>query len=371
MHGMLMRMAEGNGRSQHVRIWRHRGPLPESLAGAVLALGNFDGFHRGHQVVIGEAGRLARAMGVPLAVLVTEPHPRAFFAPGSPPFRLTPFRDRFQLLEAFGVDLLTVLRFDQALAATPHWAFVRRYLVESLAVRHVVVGFDYRFGRGRGGSAETLAWQGGMEGFGVTIVPPVRFGIEGAAGEIYSSSLVRQALRDGAARRAAALLGHWWTVSGRVIPGDRRGHLIGFPTANIRMRPSALRPRRGVYAVRVVLENGGGEPTVREGVANFGLRPTFAGLAERLEVHLFDFDADLYGRHLRVEFVGFIRPERKFESPQALRTQIVQDCEAARAMLADPENARAHLPAPTLARYLADHPSPPVALREFAGTLGV
>ena len=363
-------MADSSGRWRHVQIWRHRGPLPDSLAGAVLALGNFDGFHRGHQVVVGEAGRLAQAMGVPLAVLVTEPHPRAFFAPDSPPFRLTPFRDRFRLLETFGVDLLAVLRFDHVLAATPHWTFVLRYLVEALAVRHVVVGFDYRFGQGRGGSAATLAWQGGMEGFGVTVVPPVRFGIEGAAGEIYSSSLVRQALRDGQARRAAALLGHWWTVSGRVIPGDRRGHLIGFPTANIRMRPTALRPRRGVYAVRVVLENGEGTSAILEGVANFGLRPTFAGLAERLEVHLFDFAGDLYGRHLRVEFVGFIRAERKFETPQALRDQIARDCEAARAMLADPENARAHLPAPTLARYLADHPSPPVALREFAGILG-
>ncbi len=352
-----------------MKLWRDRGPLDPRLRGAVVALGNFDGFHRGHQVVVGEAGRLARAMGTALAVLVTEPHPRAFFTPDAAPFRLTPFRDRLRLMEGFGVDLLAVLRFDARLAATDHWAFVLRYLKQALQALHVVVGFDYRFGRGRGGSAATLAWQGGMEGFGVTVVPPVRFGIEGAAGEIYSSSLVRQALRDGRARRAAALLGHWWTVSGRVVGGDRRGREIGFPTANIRLARDALRPRHGVYAVRVLLEDGAGPQRLLEGVANFGLRPTFSGLVERLEVFLFDFAGDLYGRHVMVEFVGFVRPERKFDSVEALKARIAADCEAARALLADPENARDHLPMPTLERYLAEHPSPPVALVEHAGPL--
>ncbi len=352
-----------------MRILRHSADITPAFRGGVVALGNFDGLHRGHQVVIGEAGRLARAMDAPFAVFVTEPHPRQFFRPDAPPFRLTPFRERVRLMQGFAPDLLLAPAFDRTLAGTHHADFVREILLAHLGARHLVVGFDYRFGRGRGGSVETLAWMGAMEGFGLTVVPPVRFGIEGAAGEVYSSSLVRAALREGRARRAAALLGHWWSISGHVRRGDRRGRELGFPTANILLPAESVRPRHGVYAVRLLIEeaDGGSAGEAFEGVANFGRRPTVGDAGELLEVHLFDFDGDLYGRHVRVEFVGFIRPERRFEGLDALKAQIARDVRAARLLLADPENRRDHLPPPTLERYLAEHPEPPVRLVHHAG----
>ncbi|RMF14646.1 MAG: bifunctional riboflavin kinase/FAD synthetase [Alphaproteobacteria bacterium] len=353
-----------------MRILRHPAEITPPYRGGVVVLGNFDGLHRGHQVVIGEAGRLARAMNAPFTVFVTEPHPRQFFQPGAPPFRLTPFRDRVRLMQGFSPDLLLALPFDQELAATHHADFVRGILLDHLGARHLVVGFDYRFGQARGGSVETLAWMGAMEGFGLTVVPPVRFGIEGAAGEVYSSSLVRAALKEGKARRAAALLGHWWSVSGHVIAGDRRGRELGFPTVNILLPSESIRPRHGVYAVRLLIEEAhgsGDESAVFEGVANFGRRPTVATAGELLEVHLFDFNGDLYGRHVRVEFVGFIRPERRFEGLEALKSQIVEDATAARLLLADPENRRDHLPPLTLEGYLCEHPEPPVQLIHHDG----
>lgn len=338
-----------------MEIVRHPQDLPPRARGCVLALGNFDGFHRGHQVVVGEAGRLARAMGVNLAVVTTEPHPRSFFRPGAPPFRLTPFRERVFLLDHFGVDVLGSLPFDADLAATPPQDFVRDILVDGFGAMHVVVGYDYRFGAKRAGGTHLLGYMGDMEGFGLTALAPVTFGIEGAAGEVYSSSLVRETLRQGRARRAASLLGHWWAVSGRILRGDARGRAIGFPTANIELG-DALQPRLGVYAVRMILE---GEDRVLEGVANLGRRPTFDKQDVLLEVHIFDFDEDLYGRHARVEFVGFVREERKFSGIDELKAQIDRDARTARTMLADPENARPRLLPPRLQDYLESFPEPP------------
>ncbi|TNE62259.1 MAG: bifunctional riboflavin kinase/FAD synthetase [Alphaproteobacteria bacterium] len=342
-----------------MRLFRHINEVTTADRGSVVALGNFDGFHRGHQVVIGEAGRLAREMGLNLTVVVTEPHPVSFFAPGKPPFRLTPFRERLQLLEQFGVDQLLVLPFDKSLAAMSAQDFVQHVLLDGLGAMHVCVGYDYRFGKSRGGGTDVLAWMGEMEGFGLTVIRPVTVGLEGYAGEVYSSTLVRQALQAGEARKAAALLGHWWSINGRVTEGDKRGRTIGFPTANVELGES-LEPRLGVYAVRVHME---GDKKIYQGVANVGRRPTFDKRDVRLEVHLFDFAGDIYGRHLRVELVAFLRPEQKFDGIDALKDQIARDCTVAKVVLAEPENARGRLEPPSLDRYLELFPAPHVRAR--------
>jgi len=336
-----------------VEIVRHPEDLPEELRGSIVALGNFDGFHRGHRVVLGEAGRLAVEMRVPLAVVTTEPHPRRYFRPDDPPFRLTPFRERMLLFEHFGVDLLGCLTFDAALASMAAQDYVRDVLLGGFGVLHVFVGFNYRFGRGRGGDAAVLRWMGDREGFGVSVLPPV--GVSCAEGKrAYSSSAIRAALREGRPREAADMLGHWWSLSGNVLAGDRRGRMIGFPTLNLSLG-EALHPAFGVYAVRAEIE---GLEGVREGVANIGRRPTFDGDTKLLEVHLFDTDGDLYGRHARIELVDFVRPERKFSGLAELKTQIAEDCERARHILKAPANARALLPPPTLKAYLDANPPP-------------
>lgn len=339
-----------------MKIFRHATRLPDDCRNSVAALGNFDGFHRGHQAIVGEAGRLARASGRPLAVFTTEPHPRSFFSDNGDRFRLTPFRERARLLESFGVDLLFVMPFDTALSQTGAETFISRILAQDLGITHAVIGYDYRFGQGRGGDAALLREVGKGCGIGVSVVEPISVGVEGAAGEIYSSTLVRDALRTGGARRAAALLGHWWIVNGRVIEGDKRGRTIGFPTANMTLRESLV-PAHGVYAVRVAL-NGDPEGEVRAGVANVGRRPTFGAAGVLLEVHIFDFDEDIYGQHQSVELVGFIRRERKFDGIDALKEQIGKDCKVARGILADPENARSRFDPPTLDRYLEMFPDP-------------
>lgn len=335
-----------------MKIIRHMSEVEDSLKGCVVALGNFDGFHRGHRVVVGEAGRLAQAMNVPLAMVVTEPHPVSFFAPDKAAFRLTPFRERIQLLEKFGVDTLVILAFDKQLASMPAQDFVMDILVDGLQARHVLVGYDYRFGKMRGGGNTVLAWMGQMEGFGLTVIDPVIVGIEGYAGEVYSSTLVRRALDAGEVRQAAALLGHWWSISGKVIQGDQRGRTIGFPTANIELGESQ-QPARGVYAVRVSLD---GDEAIYHGVANFGARPTFDKKDVLLEVHLFDFSGDIYDRHARVEFVSFIRAEHKFDGIEALKEQIMRDCHVAQVILATSENDRDHLDLMTLSGYLDKFP---------------
>lgn len=338
-----------------MKLYRYPTGQQEVPRESVVALGNFDGLHRGHQVVIGEAGRIAQSKGSALTVMTTEPHPRSFFGRNTEAFRLTPFRERTWLMQEFGIDILGILKFDKALASTSAEDFVRRVLVDGFGAKHLVVGYDYRFGKGRTGDADLLIELGGTLGFGVTVIDPVKIGVEGAAGEIYSSSLVREALRAGQARRAAALLGHWWAVDGRVVLGDQRGRTIGFPTANVRFAESIV-PAHGVYAVRAILD--GDETRVLEGVANIGRRPTFGYGDVLLEPHLFDFDEEIYGRRLRVELVGFIRSERKFDGLDQLKGQIQVDCRTARGLLADPENARRHLLPPTLDAYLQRFPSP-------------
>lgn len=328
-----------------MRVFRNYHEIPEACRGGVVAMGNFDGFHLGHQAVIAEAGDLADRLGVPLVVLTTEPHPRNFFNPDLEPFRLTPFRARVGYMQAFGVDALVVLHFDKGLASLSAQDFVLKVLKGGLGAVHVVVGYDYRFGRGRGGGVDVLRWMGGMEDFGVTVVAPVE---QGDSGGPYSSSRIREALEGGRAQEAARLLGHWWSIDGHVTEGDRRGNTIGFPTINLPMG-EYLRPKLGVYAVRAVIAEG---PCAGcyNGVANIGRRPTFAKEEVNLEVHLFDFSGDIYGMHVQVEIVDFIRPEIKFDGLESLKAQIARDSEAARQVLAKPENRRELLMPPRLPR---------------------
>ena len=300
--------------------------------GAVAALGNFDGVHRGHQGVIGRAGELARAAGAPLGVVTFEPHPRQYMRPADPPFRLTLLASRQRLLAALGVELLYAVPFDAALMALEAEAFVDQVLVQGLGLRHAVVGYDFVFGKGRSGTVATLQTAGHKHGFGVTVVPPVTDG-----GIVYSSTRIRDLLQAGDPVAAADLLGHWWEVEGVVEQGDQRGRQLGFPTANVALGASLI-PRLGVYAVRAGLTGPDGL-VWHDGVANIGLRPTFGKDKVALEVHLLDFAGDLYGQTLRVAFTGFIRGEQKFAGLDALKAQISADRDTARALLAAPGGA--------------------------------
>ncbi len=314
-----------------LRIVRHPGSASNHPRGAVLALGNFDGLHLGHAALIGLARDRARAAGAPVAVLTFEPHPRSVFMPEAEPFRLTPFRVKQREIARLGVDLLFMQHFDHAFATKSAQSFIDELLLGAIGLSHIVVGHDCTFGNRRRGSPALLREAGALHGFGVTVVEPVH-APDAAA---YSSTHIRQLLRAGRPREAAAQLGRFWEIDGRVMVGDRLGRTIGFPTANLGLG-EYLRPALGVYAVRVS-GDGADDPfdgRAIDGVANIGLRPTVGGLEPRLEVHLFDTDTDLYGRHLRVSLVEFIRPEQKFAGLDALKAQIATDAAQARAMLA-------------------------------------
>lgn len=312
-----------------MRVWRSCNS-PGGPRGVVVAIGNFDGVHRGHQAVLGTAREHAAGRGLPLVAMTFEPHPRAVFDPAAPPMLLTPLRTKARLMAGLGVDALVVLRFDAALAAQTAEAFAAERLARGLAARHVVVGHDFVFGRGRRGTPSVLTELGQELGFGVTVTPAAR----DSGGAAFSSTRIRALLREGDPQSAAVLLGRSWEVEGRVRHGDARGRALGFPTANLPLaiRPLAalLRPRAGVYAVRCIVAPG--RPSL-PGVANFGVRPTVGGREERLEVHLLDWSGDLYGRCIRVALLDFLRPERRFEDLASLRAQIASDCEVARLRL--------------------------------------
>lgn len=311
-----------------MRILRHYVEFPAVLRGGVVALGNFDGVHLGHQKVINKAKDLAAGDGVACGVMSFEPHPRELFTPEAPTFRLTPFRTKSRLIESLGPDFLLMQRFDREFASHTAEEFVQQVLVAGLGVSHVVVGYDYVFGRGRAGDVDLLRAMAGHHGFGVTCVDPAL----AEDGLVYSSTRIREALVAGRPRDAARLLGRNWEIEGRVEHGDKRGRSIGFPTANVELA-EYLHPATGVYAVMAGIDRGGATDW-RPGVANFGKRPTFDGRDVLLEVHLFDFSGDLYGRHLRVGLVDYLRSERKFPSLDALKTQIEEDGRAARQLLA-------------------------------------
>ena len=310
-----------------MRVIRHLSDLPKSQRGAALAIGNFDGVHRGHQAVIAAAGKIADRLGAPHLVITFEPHPRAVFRPADPPFRLTPRRAKLQLFAGLGVDATVMFRFDRGFAAIAADEFVRDVLVAGLGARHVVIGRDFCFGRGRAGTADFLRDQAGGAGFAVTAVPPEL----DAAGQPFSSSRARACLAAGDPAGAAAILGRPFSIGGHVRHGDHRGRLLGFPTANLALGDH-LRPRLGVYAVRARTADG----KRVAGVANLGERPTVAGRDVRLEAHLFDFAGDLYGQWLDVALEAFIRPETKFPDLDALKRQIAVDAAAARGALGLP-----------------------------------
>ncbi|MCY4396563.1 MAG: bifunctional riboflavin kinase/FAD synthetase [Rhodospirillaceae bacterium] len=310
-----------------IRTWRE---IQAEAAGAVVAVGNFDGVHEGHRAVIGAAVGAARTASAPAGVLTFEPHPRTWFRPEQDPFRLTPLRSKVRQLEAQGLDLLYVLPFDEAMATRTAEAFVEDILIGGLQADRVVVGYDFVFGKGRTGSVETLQGYSEAGRFGLTVVPAVDDG----TGASYSSTRIRGALRDGDPATAAALLGRYWEIEGHVLPGDRRGRTIGFPTANLDIG-DYLRPRFGVYAVLIALDDPDSAETVwLPGVANLGKRPTIGGDKVLLEVNIFDFDSDIYGRLARVRLVDYVRPETKFDGLDALKAQIAKDAAAARRIIA-------------------------------------
>ncbi|MDP6706152.1 MAG: bifunctional riboflavin kinase/FAD synthetase [Alphaproteobacteria bacterium] len=332
--------ARGTRVETPIRVVREYRGLPATLKGSVAALGNFDGVHLGHQALLADCGRIASAAGRDLAVVTFEPHPRRVFTPGGPAFRLTPFRSKARILAGKGVKLLFALRFNEALYSKTAEVFVDEVLVHGLAVAHVVVGYDFVFGHQRSGDAEFLREAGVRHGFGVSVIEPVMHD-----NDVCSSSIIRVDLEGGRARRAAELLGHWWEVEGRVHKGDQRGRQLGFPTLNLHLSPHAFKPALGVYAVHVGIAEGGATRWC-QGVANIGRRPTFDGQSVVLEVHVFDYTGDLYGHQVRVAFVEHLRPERKFNGLEALKAQIQADGEAARGLLAQPENRLDAYPTP-------------------------
>jgi riboflavin kinase/FMN adenylyltransferase len=313
-----------------LRIIRHPGSSAPYRRGAVLAMGNFDGLHKGHAALLDQACAIARDSGAPTAVLTFEPHPHNVFLPGCEPFRLTPFRVKEREIARLGVDFLFIQHFDAEFAKQSAESFIDEIIIGSIGASHLVVGHDCTFGNRRRGTVEMLREHGAAAEFGVTVVEPVR-----GSDAVYSSTHIRELLKAGKPREAAAQLGRFWEIDGRVALGDQRGRTIGFPTANIGLG-EYLRPALGVYAVRVS-GDGPDDPLdgeVIDGVVNIGLRPTVGGLVPRLEAHLFDISRDLYGRHLRVALVDFIRPEKKFASFDELKQQIAADAQTARDILA-------------------------------------
>jgi len=297
--------------------------VPPRFAGGIVALGNFDGFHLGHQAVVGRAVARARAEGRPALVATFDPHPVRYFRPDAVPFRLTTIEQREALFAAAGADATVVFRFDGDLAALSAEAFVTERLVEALRVGGVVTGEDFTFGRAKGGDAGVLAALGAEHGFSVDTVGAVA--LEGAP---VSSSRIREALRGGDPGEAARLLTRKFTVRGTVQHGDKRGRTIGYPTANLDLG-DYLRPAYGIYAVRGRLEDG----RVLDGAANLGVRPTFDPPKELLEAYFFDFAGDLYGQVLEVELIAYLRPEARFDGMEALTAQMTADCARARAAL--------------------------------------
>lgn len=299
--------------------------VPEALRGSIVALGNFDGFHLGHQAVVGRAVERGRAEGRPVLVATFDPHPVRFFRPDAPPFRLTSLDQRERLFAAAGADGMVVFRFDAVLAATLSSEFIRERLLGLIGAAGVVTGEDFTFGRGRGGNIAVLKGAGAELGFSVDAVGPVCT----PDGVPVSSSRVREALQAGECATAGSLLTRPFAIEGTVEHGDKRGRTIGYPTANLSLGPY-LRPRFGIYAVRGRLPDG----RIVDGAANLGIRPTFEPPRELLEPYFFAFDGDLYGQTIEVELISWLRPEAKFDTVEALIAQMEQDCREAKRRLA-------------------------------------
>lgn len=298
-------------------------PMPESLRGTIIALGNFDGFHLGHQAVAGEAIAWARAEGRPAIIATFDPHPVRYFAPDAPPFRLTTLDQRSELFEAAGADAMLVFAFGKKLASTSAEDFIGELLVGRLGAAGVVTGEDFTFGKGRGGNVALLAEFGATLGLRARAVGPVS-----EDGAVVSSSRIRDALRSGDCGEATHLLTRPFAIRGLVEHGAKLGRSIGYPTANLRLG-NYLRPAYGIYAVTGLLPDG----KVVHGAANLGIRPSFDPPIELLEPYFFDFSGDLYGKEIEVALHHYLRPEAKFDSLEALTAQMEQDCLTARKLL--------------------------------------
>lgn len=302
----------------------HRRPIPAALRGAIIALGNFDGFHRGHQAVAGEAIGWAKAEGRPSIIATFDPHPVRFFKPDVPPFRLTTLEQRQELYLAAGATAMLVFHFDADLAGTSAEDFIAKILIDRFGAHGVVTGGDFTFGKGAKGNVELLRTLGSERGLRSRVVAAVSEGEE-----VVSSSRIRQALRDGDPQEAARLLTRPFAIRGIVEHGDKRGRTIGYPTANVAI-DSYLRPRYGIYAVTGrILATG----EVLKGAANIGIRPQFEPPKELLEPYFFDFSGDLYGQEIEVAFHHYLRGEAKFDSLEALIEQMDKDCAEARRLL--------------------------------------
>ncbi|MEF2551446.1 bifunctional riboflavin kinase/FAD synthetase [Aurantimonas sp. A2-1-M11] len=299
--------------------------VPPELRGAVVAVGNFDGVHRGHQAVLEQARAIAAAEARPLVCLTFEPHPRSVFRPDKPVARLTPAPMKARLLQMLGFDAVVEQGFTRDFAGLAPEAFVGTVLVQAMGAHHVVAGFDFHYGARRGGTPQTLAEAGRHHGFGATLVPA--FVDEG--GETVSSSRIRDLLAEGDVAQAGGLLGYRWTVAGAIVGGAKLGRTLGYPTANMVIEPDSLL-RHGIYAVRLRRADG----SLHDGVASFGRRPTFDNGAALFETFLFDFSGDLYGETVAVSLFGFLRGEERFDGAEALIAQMDRDAEEARAMLA-------------------------------------
>jgi riboflavin kinase / FMN adenylyltransferase len=298
--------------------------VPQALRGGIVALGNFDGFHKGHQAVVGRAVARARAEGRPALVATFDPHPVRHFRPDAPPFRLTSLDQRQRLFAGAGADAMIVFGFDRELAATDAETFVAKRLLGLIGAAGVVTGEDFTFGRGKSGNVEVLARLGAAHGFSVDAVGPVE-----EDGEPISSSRIRDALKAGDCDTAARLLTRPFAIEGMVEHGDKRGRTLGYPTANLSLG-TYLRPRFGIYAVRGRLAGG----AVVTGAASLGIRPTFDPPKELLEPYFFEYSGDLYGQTIEVELVSFLRPEEKFAGLEELKAQMAADCTEARRRLA-------------------------------------
>jgi len=313
---------------RRLRVIKGWKDLPQSDRGAAVAMGNFDGVHRGHQKVIALAAKAAGELGRQLGVITLDPHPRIYFRPGEPAFHLMKPDQQARALEALGVDILYVLPLTPELANMTDREFATQVLHEGLGARHVAVGFDNSFGKDRTGSPETMRAYGAELGFGVSVAAPV----EDEAGEKFSSTAVREALREGRPEEAARILGRPFAIEGEVQRGRQLGRKLGYPTANVALADYVI-PKFGVYATRTRLPDGRDVP----GVANIGINPTIEGIrAPLLEVWLFDFDEDIYDQVIETQLIAFLRPELKFDGLDAMTAQVMKDAQAARDLLAPP-----------------------------------
>ena len=310
---------------QNIQVCDLSSPLPQELQGGVIAIGNFDGLHRGHQMVLQHTQMLAAGLGVPCLVLSFEPHPKTLFRPDKPVFRLTPLDMKARVLDAIGLNGLAVLPFTKEIAATGAREFVERFLVQHAGAAHVVSGFNFHFGKGREGSPQFLTQTGAEFGFGVTIIDAH----EDSSDEVISSSRIRACLADGDVSKASELLGYRWCVGGEVVKGAQLGRTLGFPTANLEL-PLESELAHGIYAVRMRRSTG----TLFNGVASYGRRPTFDNGKALLETFVFDFADDLYGEQIEVSLFKWLRPEEKFDSAETLVEQMNIDSRQAKEYLA-------------------------------------